>query len=86
MDGALLLKETDEAIEQDEFVDFKKGESENLLKAAAIDEGFPTKMDHETQLKSLRNQFNYAERTSQSVSYAIKERGVSTEPPPTSNF
>ena len=47
---------------------------------------WPTGLKPYEQLKSLRNQFNYAERTSQTMSHPIKEIGISTEPPPTSAF
>jgi dynein intermediate chain 1 len=36
--------------------------------------------------KKLRNQFNFSERASQTFNYTTKERGVSTVPPPRSNF
>lgn len=40
----------------------------------------------EEQKKSLRNQFNYQERTSQTPIIVYKERGIKTDPPQTSVF
>lgn len=86
MDGSMLYRDSNEARDQEEFIDSKKLEANMLLEASAVDEGMPTELDHATLLKSLRNQFNYAERTAQTFSVQIKERGISTEPPPTQRF
>jgi dynein intermediate chain 1 len=51
-----------------------------------VDEGMPSEMSHETLLMSLRNSFNYSERTAQTATNAIKKRGISTEPPPQMSY
>ena len=86
IDGSILFKESNEAHEQEEYLDFKKIEANHLLENTSGGDEWPTKLDHATQLKTLRNQFNYAERTSQTLSHPIKEIGISTEPPPTCGF
>lgn len=85
MDGHYLYKDSNEARDQEEFIDFKNVEAETLLKSSAVDTG-SVQLSPQDLLKSLRNQFNYSERTSQTFSVAIKERGISTEPPPTRSF
>ena len=40
----------------------------------------------EEQKKSLRNMFNYQERTSQTPLVVYRERGIKTDPPQTSVF
>ncbi|CAG9332137.1 unnamed protein product [Blepharisma stoltei] len=84
-DGFFLLKDTNEAHDQEEFIDSKNLEAETQIKASSVDIG-TVQLTPEALLKSLRNQFNYAERTAQSFSIPIKERGISTEPPPTRSF
>jgi len=42
--------------------------------------------DPEAEAKSLRNQFNYQERTSQTFNYQLREKGRKTNPPLTSKF
>jgi len=42
--------------------------------------------DESTQKKSLRNQFNYQERASQTFNLPIRSKGIKTEPPILSNF
>jgi restriction endonuclease len=82
IDGNIILNETSEAGEQEDFIDAKKSEADAAIKASSVDEGMPSEMTYETLLRSLRNAFNYAERTSQTFSSVVKKRGVATEPPP----
>ena len=42
--------------------------------------------DDAARKKSLRNQFFYQERTSQTFNLPIRERGMKTDPPKTSTF
>ncbi|OMJ79680.1 hypothetical protein SteCoe_20245 [Stentor coeruleus] len=86
IDGSILLKESNEANEQQEYNEFKRIEADHALANSSKGDEWPTKLDYNTQLKTLRNQFNYAERTSQTMSHPIKETGISTEPPPTCGF
>ena len=85
-DGHYLLKHSNEESEQTEYLEGKAAEADMAIKESSVDEGMPTEMDHATLLKSLRNQFNYSERTSQTYTCTVKERGVSTEPPPILSF
>ena len=84
MDGNFLLTESEEASKQEEFIENKNMEADSMINASAVEE--ESTMDKATQLKALRNQFNYAERTSQSFTIGVKERGVSTQRPPSRNF
>jgi dynein intermediate chain 1, axonemal len=86
IDGSLLLKDSTEANQQEEDIETKKKEADDLLKNSSGGDEWPTKLDHATLLKTLRNQFNYAERISQTMTHPIKEIGISTEPPPTWSF
>ena len=45
---------------------------------------FTDDKDEEKQKKSLRNQFFYQERTSQTFNLPIRERGMKTDQPKTS--
>ena len=47
---------------------------------------FPLDDGEEEQKKSLRNMFNYQERTSQTPLIVLRERGIKTDPPQTSVF
>lgn len=85
-DGHYLLKGSNEESEQQEFLEGKSSEADMAIKDSAVDEGMPTEMDHATLLRSLRNQFNYCERTCQTFTSSVKERGISTEPPPLISF
>jgi dynein intermediate chain 1 len=51
----------------------------------AEDPGAP-KEDTEAIKKTLRNKFNYNERQAQTMNNIIREKGVSTEPPPSDKF
>jgi hypothetical protein len=42
--------------------------------------------DEAAKKKSLRNQFFYQERTSQTFNLPIREKGIKTDPPRTSTF
>lgn len=42
--------------------------------------------DEATKKKSLRNQFFYQERTSQTFNLPLREKGIKTDPPKTSTF
>ena len=42
--------------------------------------------DEAAKKKSLRNQFFYQERTSQTFNLPLREKGIKTDPPKTSTF
>lgn len=48
------------------------------------DEG--TDMEPPDDSRQLRNQFNFSERAAQTFNNPLRERGTSTEPPPTANM
>ena len=86
----ILLNDSDEARDQEEYLEKKKAHDTALLNKinkAIKDEG--GKVPHDTEeyrKKSLRNMFNYQERTSQTFNLPIRERGIKTDPPQTSVF
>lgn len=90
VEGNILLNESDEARDQEEYLEKKKAHDVALLNkinAAIKAEGGKVPHDDETsKKKSLRNMFNYQERTSQTFNLPIRERGIKTDPPQTSVF
>jgi dynein intermediate chain 1 len=59
----------------------------NKINAAIKAEGGKVPHDgDEERKKSLRNMFNYQERTSQTFNLPIREKGIKTDPPQTSVF
>jgi len=88
MDGAILLKESAEAQDQEETQDKKEQEQQARSKEEAVDEDFdPPEDEAEKPIKNpLRNQFNFSERAAQTKNCVLRERGWTTEPPPTTPF
>eukprot|EP00418_Pyrodinium_bahamense_P036554 CAMPEP_0179189578 /NCGR_PEP_ID=MMETSP0796-20121207/94113_1 /TAXON_ID=73915 /ORGANISM="Pyrodinium bahamense, Strain pbaha01" /LENGTH=268 /DNA_ID=CAMNT_0020893715 /DNA_START=24 /DNA_END=827 /DNA_ORIENTATION=+ len=88
MDGQILLKESPEAQDQMEIQDKKEQEQKQREKEEAVDEDFdPPEDDKEMPIKNpLRNQFNFSERAAQTKNSILRERGWTTEPPPTTGF
>ena len=90
VEGNVLLQDSEEARNQEEFHEQKKNTDTMLLNKInkAIKE-YSGKVPHDTeeeQKRSLRNMFNYQERTSQTPYIIYKERGIKTAPPKTSIF
>ena len=90
VEGNVLLQESEEARNQEEFHEQKKATDTKLLNNInkAIKEEYG-KVPHDSegeQKRSLRNMFNYQERTSQTPVVVFKERGIKTAPPKTSIF
>jgi len=90
-DGDILVLESDEARDQDEYLDNKRSRDKHLLdkmNAAVVKEfgGDENDKDEAAKKKSLRNQFFYQERTSQTFNLPIREKGIKTDPPRTSTF
>jgi len=90
VDGNILLNESDEARDQDDFLEKKKAHDLAMLnkinEAIKKDGGKVPHDGEEEQKKSLRNMFNYQERTSQTFNLPLRERGIKTDPPQTSIF
>lgn len=90
VEGNVLLQESEEARNQEEFLEQKKATDTKLLnninKAIKEHSGKVPHDSEEDQKRSLRNMFNYQERTSQTPIVIFKERGIKTAPPKTSIF
>nr|CAB3238694.1 dynein intermediate chain 2, ciliary [Phallusia mammillata] len=94
LDGNMLHKDSDEARRQRAKAGVGDSRSEAALSevgdedAAAEGEEGEKEEVTETPAKkeSLRNQFNFSERASQTFNNPYRERGCATEPPPRSNF
>jgi len=90
VEGSILLKDSDEARYQDDYWAEKKNHDNMLLnkinKAIKESSGKVPHDGEEEQKKSLRNMFNYQERTSQTPLVVYRERGIKTDPPQTSVF
>jgi hypothetical protein len=64
MDGSILMRDSDDYKDQDNYWDFKKKHNQKLMNEmnAAVKEDLgedPLEGDNAAQNKSLRNQFNY---------------------------
>jgi len=88
MDGQILLKDSPEAVAQMETEDQKTKEQQYREQEEAIEEDFdPPENANENPVKNpLRNQFNFSERAAQTKNPLLRERGWTTEPPPTTGF
>lgn len=90
MDGQILLKDSPDAQEQGELQD-KKDEEQKAIGGGdenqEEDEIDPPEDPKEMPVKNpLRNQFNFSDRAVQTNNPILRERGWSTEPPPTTGF
>jgi dynein intermediate chain 1 len=88
MDGTILLKDSGEAQEQSEVQERKEKEQTENDKREKVDEDFdPPEDEKEMPVKNpLRNKFNFSERAAQTKNPVYRERGWTTEPPPTTGF
>jgi dynein intermediate chain 1 len=93
MDGCILLKDSDDARDQEDEWDNKNKMNAALLNKmdAAIKEEFgddplDNEKDLHAQKKSLRNQFNFQERSSQTFNMPFREKGIKTNPPICTTF
>ena len=87
----MVLKDSDECRDQEEYWENKKKGNKSLLDKmnVAIKEEFgkdPLEGNDKAQKKSLRNQFNFQERASQTFNLPLREKGIKTDPPQCSNF
>jgi len=91
-DGWLLEKKTDEAKAQMEMekaiIEAKElREQEAFEKAIAAGADKPTSHEDDFKLDpTIRNQFDFAERASQTFNLTLRERSMSTEPPPSATI
>lgn len=90
-DGNILLKDSEDARDQEDYWDNKKRMNKDLLDKMnqAVKEEFgkdPLDGDDKAQKKSLRNQFNFQERSSQTFNLPVRSKGKKTDPPICSTF
>lgn len=89
-DGDIVQNESEEKREQDEYWEEKAMMDKQMIEQGnegIVDEhGKPIEQDEKILKRSLRNQFNFSERSAQTFNNPVRERGIKTEPPPTSNF
>ena len=96
MDGDLILKDSDEATDQEDYWSQKKDEQQKMLdevNAGIQDEKYaqyrledPEGSQKQERLTSLRNIFNFQARGCQTSNAPLRERGVKTNPPQCSKF
>jgi dynein intermediate chain 1 len=87
LDGCSLHKESEEAVQQQQYEDTKKMELDRLKKEAAQEALEAGEEDIEAEApKTGKNQFNYSERAAQTFNNVLRSRGVATEPPPVVQF
>jgi len=92
MDGAIVMKESEEHVDQEDYWDSKTTTEKKMLQEmnASILEAYGNEpfegQDESTQKKSLRNQFNFQERSSQTFNLPIRQKGIKTEPPILTNY
>ena len=82
-DGLLLHPQSDDAKKQKERDDEEK---DGLLKEMDRRKGEGDLTVTEDEARGLRNQFNFSERTSQTLNIGLRERGTMTEPPPSVEY
>lgn len=88
MDGQILLKESPECLQQQDVQDLKEQEQNERDQAEAVDAEFeaPQNPEEEPKKNPLRNQFNFSERAAQTKNSVLRDRGWTTEPPPTTTY
>lgn len=85
------MKDSDAFRDQEEYWDNKKRNNNKLMESmnkaimAELDED-PLEGNDAAQKKSLRNQFNFQERTCQTFNLPTRHKGIKTDPPVCSNF
>jgi len=85
------LQESDEARDQQDYRDTKRRTDKQMLEKmnqSIIQEFGQDNLEGDpvSQAISLRNQFFYQERTSQTFNLPLREKGYKTNPPVTSTF
>ncbi|CAK8676508.1 dynein intermediate chain 2, ciliary-like [Clavelina lepadiformis] len=94
LDGNMLHKDSDEARRQRAKAGMGEARSEIALSEAGEEEAGDGEEGEKEEAaeapppkkESLRNQFNFSERASQTFNNPYRERGTATEPPPRANF
>ncbi|KAF4679682.1 hypothetical protein FOZ60_014767 [Perkinsus olseni] len=84
VDGVLMLSDSPEAQEEDDTRERKAREQEVRDSTEAVDVSVEhIEGDPDPAVNTLRNQFHFADRGSQTKNGIIRDRGISTEPPST---
>ena len=88
MDGCSLHHDSDEFKAQEQYQQKKAEEEAEARKAMEQEsqENGEELVDADDNEESGKNQFNYSERAAQTFNNPLRERGVSTEPPPVVDF
>lgn len=85
LDGQMLLKDSPEWQDQCDIQD-KKGQEQTRGEDESFDEEIEQNDDEQPTKNPLRNQFNFSERAAQTKNAVLREKGWTTEPPPTTGF
>ncbi len=79
MDATILKKDSPEEINQQEILKRKKEEQEKRDAAEAVDVEIEEYEGEEAKKNTLRNQFNFSERASQTYNEVLRTRTIGTE-------
>jgi dynein intermediate chain 1 len=85
MDGSAMHKDSDDAKSQQQ-AETKKKDAEEEAKQAAAEEAKDAGDTDLGTTETGKNQFNYSERAAQTFNNPLRDKGVSTEPPPVMSF
>jgi len=86
MDATILKKDSPEEIAQQEILKRKREEQEKRDAAEAVDVEIEAYEGEEARKNTLRNQFNFSERASQTYNEVQRYRVIATQPPKCNNF
>jgi len=87
----IMLRDSDDAMDQGFYHDNKKRTEQLLLEKMnkvinAELSGDGLEEDEKSKKRSIRNTFNFQERSSQTFNLPIRHKGMKTDPPVCSNF
>jgi len=85
-DGQILKKDSPEELQQQEILKRKKEEQEKRDAAEAVDVEIEEYEGEAAKKNTLRNQFNFSERASQTYNEVQRTRTISTQPPLCKSF
>ena len=94
IDGNIIMKQSDEANDQEEYWQKKVSEQKTMLNkvnAGIQNEEYSAyRLENDDNARekktSLRNTFNYQARACQTFNLPLRERGIKTDPPQCSVF
>jgi dynein intermediate chain 1 len=85
-DGYVVMRDSPEHQELMEMLQKKRKDAEAREAAVAVDVEVEEVEGEESVRNTLRNQFSFSERASQTPEIVLRMRGVTTEPPPTNSW